>query len=361
MTVASGAARRGRAPRAGRRDHQRRCGGGRAGSDGRPRRRAGRACGRPTRRGRGGGADDDGRASHDGPAAHRAVRQRAAPARTCRLVQAYLDHLAVERGVAANTLASYRRDLSRYVDYLDTAGVSVGGRRRRRPQVDRLPGLPAQGDDRPPAAVGHLGRPGGGRRARPAPLRPARRAGRGRRRPRGAPARAAPPAAQGDLGRRRRAAARRRRLSPDAAGRPRPGAARSCSTRTGARISEAVGLAVDDVDLAERTVLLTGKGGKQRRVPLGSFAARGASRPTWCRPGRRWPRPARGTPTLFLNARGGPLSRQSAWAVLRTAAERAGLGGRHLAAHPAALVRHPPDGGRRRRAGGAGAARATRR
>ena len=43
---------------------------------------------------------------------------------------------------------------------------------------------------------------------------------------------------------------------------------------TGARISEAVGLAVDDVDLADRTVLLTGKGGKQRRVPLGSFAAR---------------------------------------------------------------------------------------
>jgi integrase/recombinase XerD len=93
---------------------------------------------------------------------------------------------------------------------------------------------------------------------------------------------------------------------------------------TGARISEAVGLAVDDVDLAERTVLLTGKGGKQRRVPLGSYAARAVqaylvqSRPALAASGR-------GTPALFLNARGGPLSRQSAWVVLRTAAERAGL------------------------------------
>ena len=41
---------------------------------------------------------------------------------------------------------------------------------------------------------------------------------------------------------------------------------------TGARISEAVGLDVDDLDLTEGTVLLRGKGGKQRIVPVGSFA-----------------------------------------------------------------------------------------
>jgi integrase/recombinase XerD len=93
---------------------------------------------------------------------------------------------------------------------------------------------------------------------------------------------------------------------------------------TGARISEAVGLAVDDVDLTERTVLLSGKGGKQRRVPLGSFAASALDaylvqvRPALVAAGR-------GTPALFLNARGGALSRQSAWTVLGTAAERAGL------------------------------------
>jgi integrase/recombinase XerD len=93
---------------------------------------------------------------------------------------------------------------------------------------------------------------------------------------------------------------------------------------TGARISEAVGLAVDDIDLAERAVLLSGKGGKQRRVPLGSYAAAAVqsylaqARPALAAAGR-------GTPAVFLNSRGGPLSRQSAWTVLRAAAERAGL------------------------------------
>jgi integrase/recombinase XerD len=93
---------------------------------------------------------------------------------------------------------------------------------------------------------------------------------------------------------------------------------------TGARISEAVGLAVDDVDLPDRTVLLRGKGGKQRRVPLGSYAASAVDAYlVQARPGLA--ANGTGTPMLFLNARGGPLSRQSAWTVLRTAAERAGL------------------------------------
>lgn len=89
---------------------------------------------------------------------------------------------------------------------------------------------------------------------------------------------------------------------------------------TGARISEACGLDIDDIDLTERTVLLRGKGGKERRLPLGSHAAdaveaylvRG-------RPGLA----SRGTPALFLNTRGNRLSRQSAWAVLSAAADRA--------------------------------------
>ena len=93
---------------------------------------------------------------------------------------------------------------------------------------------------------------------------------------------------------------------------------------TGARISEAVGLAVDDLDLPDGTVLLAGKGGKQRRVPVGSFAVASIdaylvqARPLLAAAGN-------GTPALFLNSRGGALSRQSAWTVLRTAAERAGL------------------------------------
>jgi integrase/recombinase XerD len=93
---------------------------------------------------------------------------------------------------------------------------------------------------------------------------------------------------------------------------------------TGARISEIVGLAVDDLDRAEGLVRLDGKGGKQRVVPVGSYAGRAVeaylvrSRPVLAAAGR-------GTSALFLNARGGPLSRQSAWAVLRAAANRAGL------------------------------------
>jgi integrase/recombinase XerD len=101
---------------------------------------------------------------------------------------------------------------------------------------------------------------------------------------------------------------------------------------TGARISEAVGLDVDDLDLDEGTVLLRGKGSKERMVPVGSYAQAAVSaylvrgrpelvstRSTAGGPGRT------NGGALFLNARGGRLSRQSAWAVLAKAAERAGV------------------------------------
>jgi integrase/recombinase XerD len=93
---------------------------------------------------------------------------------------------------------------------------------------------------------------------------------------------------------------------------------------TGARISEAVGLDVDDLDLVAASVLLRGKGGKDRIVPLGSFAQAALEaylvrgRPALASAGR-------GTPRLFLNRQGSGLSRQSAWMILRRAAERAGL------------------------------------
>lgn len=93
---------------------------------------------------------------------------------------------------------------------------------------------------------------------------------------------------------------------------------------TGARISEAVGLDLDDIDSHERTVLLDGKGGKQRLVPIGRPALDALdaylvrSRPGLAAGGR-------GTPAVFLNVRGGRLSRQSAWQTLKVAAERAGI------------------------------------
>jgi integrase/recombinase XerD len=108
---------------------------------------------------------------------------------------------------------------------------------------------------------------------------------------------------------------------------------------TGARISEATGLDVDDVDLAgEVAVRLSGKGGKQRIVPVGSYAAQAlqaylvrarpalaaAAARSAARSGAR-PAGPRATPAVFLNARGGRLTRQGAWLVLHAAAERAGL------------------------------------
>ncbi len=95
---------------------------------------------------------------------------------------------------------------------------------------------------------------------------------------------------------------------------------------TGARVSEAVGLDVDDLAHGD-VVRLFGKGGKERIVPLGSFARDAASayvtraRPDLSRRGRASPR-------LFLGMRGAPLSRQSAWLIIQKAAEGAGLSGR---------------------------------
>ncbi len=95
---------------------------------------------------------------------------------------------------------------------------------------------------------------------------------------------------------------------------------------TGARVSEAVGLVVDDVRTDEvlDVVTLTGKGNKQRIVPVGRFArdaldaylVRG--RPALLAKGR-------GTPALFLGARGGALTRQNVFLIIRAAAARAGI------------------------------------
>jgi integrase/recombinase XerD len=93
---------------------------------------------------------------------------------------------------------------------------------------------------------------------------------------------------------------------------------------TGARVSEAVALNVDDV--SERDVVrLFGKGSKQRIVPVGSYAREALdaylvrARPTLSARGRS-------TPALFLGARGERVSRQNAWLIIRAAAERAHLG-----------------------------------
>jgi integrase/recombinase XerD len=239
-----------------------------------------------------------------------------------RAVAAYLDHLAVERGLAANTLSSYRRDLERYVEHL--------GRRGREDLADVGPedvagflaALREGDDDHPPLAASSAGRA-------VVAVRGLHRFAQREGLTRDDPAREVRPPAPA------------RRLPKaisvedveallDAAGADgtplalRDRALLELLYGTGARISEAVGLDVDELDLVGSAVRLDGKGGKQRVVPVGRLAREAVeaylvrARPLLARGGR-------GTPALFLNARGGRLSRQSAWAVLQTAVRRAGL------------------------------------
>jgi integrase/recombinase XerD len=121
---------------------------------------------------------------------------------------------------------------------------------------------------------------------------------------------------------------------------------------TGARISEAVGLSIGDVDIDARLVRLYGKGSKERIVPFGSSSA--AALDEWFSPrGRprmvpsRWAR--RGdAEAVFLNIRGGRLSRQAAWLIVKKYGERAGLPDRlspHVLRHSCAthLLDHGAD------------------
>ena len=94
----------------------------------------------------------------------------------------------------------------------------------------------------------------------------------------------------------------------------------------GARVSEAVSMAIDDLDLNEELpiIRLFGKGRKERLVPLGSMAKQALeaylvrARPFFSSKGK-------GCPNVFLNNRGGALSRQSAWDIIQRAATRAQL------------------------------------
>jgi len=121
---------------------------------------------------------------------------------------------------------------------------------------------------------------------------------------------------------------------------------------TGMRISELVGLSHADIDLDGGTVRVFGKGSKERIVPLGSFAIR--SLVAWLGPGGRpdlepdrWARRS-DQEAVFLNARGGRLSRQGAWLVVRKAGERTGLADRlspHVLRHSCAthMLDHGAD------------------
>jgi integrase/recombinase XerD len=242
-------------------------------------------------------------------------------------LQGYLDHLTIERGVAANTLSSYRRDLRRYSKHLSDRGIHDLAKVGEDDVSDFLVAL-RRGD--PESGAAALSAVSAAR---------ALIAVRGLHR-----FAAAEGLAELDVARAVRPPTPGRRLPKslmidevlallEGAGGDSPAdgpltlrnrALLELLYSTGSRISEAVGLDIDDIDTQARSALLHGKGGKQRLVPVGrpavqaldAYLVRG--RPELARRGL-------GTAAIFLNARGGRLSRQSAWQVLQDAAERAGI------------------------------------
>jgi integrase/recombinase XerD len=120
---------------------------------------------------------------------------------------------------------------------------------------------------------------------------------------------------------------------------------------TGARISEACGLSLADLDREHRVVRLFGKGAKERVVPFGRTAA--AAMDEWLSSGREHMEPVRWArrgdqEAVFLNTRGARLSRQAAWAVVRKYGERTGLADKlspHVLRHSCAthLLDHGAD------------------
>jgi integrase/recombinase XerD len=267
-----------------------------------------------------------------------------------RLLHEHDSWLTVERGLAANSLAAYRRDLRRYAEFLRARGeddpVSVT-EATVLAYVEHL-GSARDDDGHPRFAPATIARAlvavrsfhrfcaeEGFLTVDPSEVVGAPRV------PQGIPKALSEPevgslidAVVGDTAR-----ARRDRAIVE------------ILYATGVRISELVGLDRRDVDLEDGLMRVLGKGGKERIVPVGR-SARDAlrlylaqARPELVRDRRR----GRGdAEAVFLNARGGRLSRQSCWKIVRTAGERAGLGGRlspHVLRHSCAthMLDHGAD------------------
>ncbi|MBB5907536.1 integrase/recombinase XerD [Actinoalloteichus hymeniacidonis] len=249
-----------------------------------------------------------------------AADDRPAPELAERLDE-YLAHLAVERGIARNTLDAYGRDLRRYLLGLTQRGIGALHEVGRADVTAFVLALREGDGDRPPLAAGSAAR------ALIAVRGLHRFAHREGRVPVDVAADVSPPGIPRRLPKALPVHDVLRLVEGAGGSDPRGLRDRAIVEllySTGARISEAVGLVIDDIDAQARTVLLAGKGGRQRVVPIGrpalaavqAYLVRG--RPTLSSAGR-------GGPALFLNARGGRLSRQSAWQVLKSSAAAVGL------------------------------------
>jgi len=250
----------------------------------------------------------------------------------------WLDHLRVERGAADNTLTSYRRDLARYGLFLNARGISDPTVVCESDVTEFLASLREGGPEHAPLSASSAARTLIAVRGLHrflalegvTTIDPA--------------VGVAPPKVPKRLPKAISVRQVENLLSAaslgDSAAALRDRAMLEVLYGAGARISEAVGLDLDDIDFGEArsegadpddtrggpgSVRLVGKGSKERIVPLGSYAREAVTaytvraRPFLALRGR-------GTPALFLNLRGGRLSRQGAWAAIHAAAERAHLG-----------------------------------
>lgn len=238
------------------------------------------------------------------------------------VMNTWLNHLAVERGVSTNTLSNYRRDARRYVSWLEDAGLKDLRDVKATHLEAYVSDLRTGTHGGTPLAASSAGR--------------ALVVARGLHRFAAAEgivdldvaADVAPPAKAEHLP---------DTLSVDEVAAlldsvPSGDVATPVDLRdkallellygTGARITEALDLAVDDVTDVDGVLRLVGKGNKQRLVPVGSVAL--AALEAYLVRAR--PVLSQGkTAALFLNTRGGALSRQSAWGIVRGAAQRAGI------------------------------------
>jgi integrase/recombinase XerD len=236
-------------------------------------------------------------------------------------VDEYLLALDVERGLSANTIQAYRRDLSQYLEFLEGAEPDQGSVERYVTHL-RSGDLASSTVGRKLAAIRGLHRflvVEGLRQTDPTLLLESPR------RPDPFPKALTVDQAIALV------------EAPDAStvkGR-RDSALLEFLYASGARVSEAVGVDLGHLDLEDRVVLVTGKGSKQRFVPIGGKAVTALSR--WL-PDRMSlvRRGQRGDP-LFLNLRGRRLSRQGVFDVVRANARRAGIEGGDVSPH---VLRH---------------------
>jgi len=249
-------------------------------------------------------------------------------------LEVYLAHLTVERGLSVNTLLAYRRDLARYTAFLHGLGRATPGDVDEQDVEGFLLAVRTGSDGRSALSASSAARIVVAVRGwhkfllldGMTNLDPASTV-----KPPAQPKRLPKAISVDDVERLLDAAG-----LGDGSVPLRDRALLELVYGTGARISEAVGLDVDDLDRTpgRAAVRLFGKGSKERVVPLGSFALEALEaylvrgRPALAVGSKG------GSPGIFLNTRGARLSRQSAWAVLRVAAERAGLAGaEHISPH----------------------------